>query len=209
MSMNESKSPMYIFINPIVYNFPMSKHKKRVAVEKQNFPQISRIIPELIVKTSHFLMYQKGRLRRNASFLIFGGLLLLGVINVMYQRKIPATVDRLLQDPTDTQSLQEVLKESRNPAIVSEIVSVLSQSGNENVAASIQEEKNRLYETINRITLIIRNNPRYPDAYAYRAVLYLKLHECVLSSKDMQTARTMDPNRKIFEKLAQSVAACR
>lgn len=161
---------------------------------------------------SHFIpVYDRLRQifsRNNAPFLIVSGITILVVFNLIYQRALPSVVTRLLKDPYDSTALKSVLQGSNDPVINSEIIALLTHSGEEQVANTVQTEKNQIYETINKITLLLKDHVSYPDGYAYRAVLYFKLHDCVQSLKDIQKAITLDPNRAVFTKLHSEISAC-
>jgi hypothetical protein len=202
----------------------MSKHEKRHLrdslgkrssdkVESEVSPHNSRIIPEVLpllkAKIVQPLRSLKGEgWRRNAPFLIVTGLLILIFFNLWYQSLLPDSVQVLLENPYDTAALQSVLKNSNDPRINGEIIAMLSARGEDRVAAEVQTEKNRLYEMVNKITLLLKEHADYADGYAYRSVLYFRLHECSQSAKDIQKAIERDPGRSAFIKLSTEIKRC-
>jgi len=165
------------------------------------FPQYSRIFPVFGHLRSIFS-------RSNAPFLIIAGLLLLGIMNIVTQAQLPEPVKVLLANPYDQAALQTVLKNSTDPQMNSEIVSLLASRGEEDVAVTVQTDKNKLYETLNKMTLLLRDHTDYADGYAYRGVIYFRLHQCQQALKDIHQALELDPNRKVFVQLSQDIQRC-
>ncbi|MFA6005747.1 MAG: hypothetical protein WC775_04665 [Patescibacteria group bacterium] len=197
----------------------MSKHKKKDSLGKQSpaerdggSPQNSRSIPAVprwnFSKSRLVNHFRAVFSRNNAPFLIVAGLFLLIFMNIFMQLALPDSVKTLLENPLDKQALQMVLRNSTDQQINGDIISLLAENGEEEVAVTVQEEKNKLHEMVRKITLILKDHPNYADGYAYRSVMYFKLHQCEQAEEDIAIALKLDPNRDNFIKLQQDILRC-
>jgi len=58
---------------------------------------------------------------------------------------------------------------------------------------------------ITEINMLIRQYPKYPDAYAYKALLLSGEGQCSQARLAIQKARELDPNRETLQNLEREI----
>lgn len=143
--------------------------------------------------------------RRYLPFGILTGIVILFGINLWAQGTAPQLYRSLLGDVTNPQLLKQAYKSSLNKELNSEIRKLLVEQVGEEEVGVLDAEKDKLQKTYERIQRVVRENPLYPDGYAYLAVLEYRLKKCSSAESHIKKARALDINREELKKLEKQI----
>jgi tetratricopeptide (TPR) repeat protein len=173
------------------------KPKKKLS---SKFPHFYRFIPA------------KVNIKSYLSFL-FIVLLLLGsgflvLMNIVVSDKTPVYLKQLLQDPTNTKVLQTVLENNQEPALDAYLKNSLKTIGRQDLVNQIEQKNQQNENRMNKLKLLMKSYPQYPDGHAMLAVWYFNQGYCEEAKTEIEKAVKLDPNRPVLQKLESQISRC-
>ena len=181
----------------------MSKSNQTGKPEKKlssKFPHFYRFIPAK-VDTKRYLAYlSMTLLLLGTSFFV--------VINLVANYKTPVYLKKLLQDPTNTKILQTVLASNQEPVLDAYLKNCLKTIGHWDLVVQTDQEKQQTENRMNKLKLLMKSYPQYPDGHAMLAVWYFNHRDCEEAKNEIRQAIDLDPNRPVLQKLQNQINHC-
>ncbi len=178
------------------------------------FPHITRIITEFravrkkIIKEA-VLAGLRSALKFVLPVLLVAGLLVLGILNIVEQRKYPAALKRALQNPQDQALLVKIYEQAGNAEFRNWLRIRLSGLPNgEQILADLDHRRALTEEKKVGLAEALGKSPEYPDGYASLAILHLSSRSCGEATAMINKAMELDPNRAVFQEIKDLVAEC-
>lgn len=194
------------------YTIPMPKEKKNFTKlsikKKQQFPHIFRISPEYIKKTVTTIHWLRRNIRRMLPLGVVAGISILFVINLYMQNNAPALYKKLLGENSNSGLFMEAYKTSVDSMLNTEIKNIVIEQRREEEISVLDVDKKKRAEKYSRIQKVVKENPEFPDGYAFLAVLEYRMKKCSIASRHINKAIELDPNRTEFSRLRQHITQC-
>ena len=163
--------------------------------EHKQFPHISRIITAPLKKYAQSL----------APLFIALGIVLIGMANIVAYVRLPKLARAALAHSTDNGVLKTIATNIHTEPARQILSAYLQEHGNERIATDALVEQHVFTKRITEINMLIRQYPKYPDAYAYKALLLSGEGQCSQARLAIQKARELDPNRETLQNLEREI----
>ncbi|MCR4328982.1 MAG: hypothetical protein NUV65_00360 [Candidatus Roizmanbacteria bacterium] len=163
--------------------------------EYKKFPHIYRTI------TAHLKKYA----RPLAPLFIALGIIMIGMANIAAYGRLPNLAKTALANPLDTTTLKTIATNIHEESARQTLSAYVLEHGNEQIVTDAFVQQQARTKKLVEINLLIRQYPKYPDAYAYKALLLTDQGQCDDARVTIQKARLLDPNRKTLQSIEKEL----